>query len=944
MILFLRLFLLICALLHSPAIAAESDGPLGNIDSVRQLRGTRVAEVEFSGDKLSDVLKARFEALRGKPFQPTALRALLIWAHENGGDFLIRVDSKESRGSLRLEVKVQQKKKITAVKFEGNSAMIETALEPIVELKEGSEYEREAVASAAQRLTIYYSKQGYLFTEVKSEFNSGVLTFRINEGEPTLLDSFGLSPLVNVERRDLRGRYERELTEAFGLKVGNRIQRDRVLEGIQAVKDWLRDHDFLMAKDPSLEYRVDESGKVGLFLNIEYGPRIRFGFRGNTQFSYRELMVLVGEIKEVASGNEYLAAVRRRIMDAYKEIGLANAEINTLIKEDPARGIRYVSLLINEGSKIRLERINIEGVYSMEEKDAVKEFKSVATRLVQRDFYDEEGITKAAALFAEKLQSRGYLSAKLEYLKTDFNAERTKVSLTLLYTEGIQTSVQEVRLAGISAFSREEVLKMLTVEEGKPFDIFSFEKGVNTLKEAYQEIGHLSAQVVNEASDSIVKYSRDNSGVILHVEVDEGPTFTVGDVLVRGNDKTHARVVLREMPFISGDVLTGPLLTEAEDNLRKLNIFSSVILRPIDRPGADNIKDILILVEESAPGYFDIVPGFRNDLGLRLGLELGYQNVGGWNRTVTAQAIINRRVQDYRYPEYLFSLGFREPYLANWPVVFTSNLTLFRRQFPHFDADVDRITISVRRDLTRWFSTFLEYNFERNKITNVSLPYDKSTDERTDLIGSFTPGFSVDSRNDRFNPSSGLLSMNRFEVASNYFGSQDSVGFYRFTSFNSAYFKLFDYATLALAMNMGWERSNVAGQPIPTFKLFRTGGIGSIRGYAEDAIEVETSKNVTGTLGLLNYRAELRVPLIGNFGTALFMDAGNLMVDRYSFNPTELKSSAGAGLRYVTPVGPVLLDFAWRLQNESPTLINDGTSDRGNPADRFRVHFAIGAF
>jgi outer membrane protein insertion porin family len=308
---------------------------------------------------------------------------------------------------------------------------------------------------------------------------------------------------------------------------------------------------------------------------------------------------------------------------------------------------------------------------------------------------------------------------------------------------------------------------------------------------------------------------------------------------------------------------------------------------------------------------------------------------------VNAQAVFNRRTEDYKFPEYLFSLGFREPYLANWPVTFTSNLTLFRRQFPSFDADVSRITLGFRRELSPGIWGFVEYNFERNKISDVQYPYIKATDERTDIIGSITPGFSIDSRDDRFNPTKGVNSTQSLEIASNFLGSQDRVGFYRFTSYNSAYFRLFDNVVLALAANLGWERSNVENAPIPTFKLFRLGGINSVRGYREDAIEVETSKLVKGTLALVNYRAELRIPVVGSFGTALFLDAGNLLIDRFSFNPALLKSSVGAGLRYVTPVGPVVLDFAWRLQTENPAPVKEGQLPDN---DRFRVHFAIGAF
>ena len=132
-------------------------------------------------------------------------------------------------------------------------------------------------------------------------------------------------------------------------------------------------------------------------------------------------------------------------------------------------------------------------------------------------------------------------------------------------------------------------------------------------------------------------------------------------------------------------------------------------------------------------------------------------------------------------------------------------------------------------------------------------------------------------------------------------------------------------------------QSNVSGSSIPTFKLFRLGGIGSLRGYDDDSIEVETSTTVNGTLGLANYRGEYRVPISGAFGTAVFLDAGNLMIDRFA--PFAVRSSAGAGLRYVTPVGPVALDVAWKLQSDA--TVGNTTVPSG---DRYKVHFAIGSF
>ncbi|MGZ3657370.1 MAG: POTRA domain-containing protein, partial [Bdellovibrionota bacterium] len=530
------------------ASIAATDGP-----SEQSYHGQPVSGVEFSGDALPENIRAKFSGLAGREFSPLAIRAALLWCHENGGDSLVEVRAVHSPHGVTLRISVRQRQRVGSIVFEGNSTTPTNLLQQQIEIKEDSEYEPGLAKAAAQRLTLFYSKQGYLATDVKYSFDSSrrELKFVVTEGEPTLITEVNISPLISVERKDLRARYEREILEAFALTAGDRIQRDKVLDGIQAVKDWLRDHDFLLARDPNLEYKVAEDGKVGIFLDISYGPRIRYGFRGNTQFSYRELTGLVGDVKEVASGTDYLSSVRRKVLEAYKEIGFANAKITTLVKEDPSLGIRYVSLIVNEGGKIQISDVDIEGITSLNHDDAVKRFKSLGTRLVQRDYFDETGINHAAELFADQLRSEGYLSAKLEYVKLDFNPEHTKVRVTVLFNEGVQTRVQSVATTGVKAFKPEEVLEIFGLQEGQPFNIFAFEKGLQILKDRYKEVGNLSAQIVNEGSGSLVQYNRDNSLVQIKVEVDEGPTYKVGDIVVRGNKLTHARVILRELPFIS---------------------------------------------------------------------------------------------------------------------------------------------------------------------------------------------------------------------------------------------------------------------------------------------------------------------------------------------------------------------------------------------------------
>ena len=935
LVLFMGLFL--CTIVD----ARDSKQGEGNIDSSPEEWRLPVDEIKWVGFSPSDETKSRASAFRGREYHPEISRQLLLLFANEDEDSYIEVRSQRRDKGVILSVESHRRAKIKTLVFKGNKEFTESQLKAAADYKDGVELDKKSIQLIQQRVQAYYNGQSFLASEIKVTYidNDQTAVFEIAEGKPVLIGNIQISPLVLLENLALRRRYERDMLLLLDIKPGQRVVKEKVLEGIQRLKDWLRDHDFLMAKDPVLETKLMESGKIDLNVRVDYGYRIRFGFRGNTQFSYRELISFVREIKEVSAGTDYLESVKRKIIEAYKEIGLANVQITTLVHEDSAKGIRFVSLVISEGSKIKIRDLKINGINSLSEDEVRDKFASLATRLIQRGFFDESGLNKAGELLAEYLVSNGYLSARLEFSKFEFNQSHTEVSVTLLFNEGVQTMVDDVAISGSKSLSVKDVESALSLERGKPFNIFAFERGLVILKEKYQDLGHLSAQILNEGTESIVKYSRDQSTVKIQLDIDEGPIFRVGVVIVRGNTKTHARVITRELPLKRGDVLTKPLLNEAEDNLRKLNLFSSIVVRTLDAPGEDGEKDILILVEESKPGSIEVAPGYRTDLGLRLALGSTYSNLGGWNRSVSGQLAVNHRLENYHFPELSLSIGFREPYLAGLPLVFTSNLYIYDRQYYSFDANVFRITAGIKKELLKWLTGSFEYSYELVHIYNVHGSQYTSADARTDLIGAVIPGLTVDTRNDHFNPTRGFHSVNRFELATRFLGSDQNVGYYKATSMNSTYLKLWDDWVLALAANFGYERSDLAGNIIPVFKLFRMGGVGTVRGYAEDSIEVEKYKSVYGALAMIDYRAELRVPLSLNFGTVAFVDAGNLFLDRIAGNPGNLRSSVGTGFRYKTPVGPVALDVAYTMQDVpqvGDTIVPTG--------DRFRVHFAIGSF
>jgi outer membrane protein insertion porin family len=79
---------------------------------------------------------------------------------------------------------------------------------------------------------------------------------------------------------------------------------------------------------------------------------------------------------------------------------------------------------------------------------------------------------------------------------------------------------------------------------------------------------------------------------------------------------------------------------------------------------------------------------------------------------------------------------------------------------------------------------------------------------------------------------------------------------------------------------------------------------------------------------MLLANAEIRKALFWKFGYTLFLDAGNVWFEPKNFNMSDIRLTGGLGLQFLTPIGPIRLDYARRI-------LRDGDPVKG------RLHLAI---
>jgi outer membrane protein assembly factor BamA len=160
--------------------------------------------------------------------------------------------------------------------------------------------------------------------------------------------------------------------------------------------------------------------------------------------------------------------------------------------------------------------------------------------------------------------------------------------------------------------------------------------------------------------------------------------------------------------------------------------------------------------------------------------------------------------------------------------------------------------------------------------------------------------------------------------------------FIRVTNRLGAYIPFNDSGlSLALNLRVGANFQLVDHSSTYPDRLFFLGGADSLRGFLQASVipqdiadqlqredpnapnqnDVLTARKVVIRGGdfLINPRAELRIPITKLVHTALFLDTGNLWRNIDNVEPFRLRYTAGTGLRFVTPIGPLAFDYGFIL-------------------------------
>ncbi|MDR0408702.1 MAG: outer membrane protein assembly factor BamA [Campylobacteraceae bacterium] len=560
-----------------------------------------------------------------------------------------------------------------------------------------------------------------------------------------------------------------------------------------------------------------------------------------------------------------------------------------------------VNFLINRGENIIIKDVKIYGSNELKYKDFEPYIANKEREFMGWMWSRNDGKVNLFELEADSAKIRdtyykyGYLDANVSspYLRVFFDNYNAKLEYKV--DEG-----EKYKIAGTSIdipqgfIDVDKVQKSFTLKERDTFNVIKLRQDAKYLEDMIADMGYAHVKVYPD-----VKKDEQNHTVDLIYTVIPGNKVYIRDVRIMGNSMTIDRVIRRDIFLAPRDLYNRTDLAESRNALRRTSYFEDVIIKE-EKVSVDEI-DLIVEVKERQTGSIGGGIGYGSSDGFLINAYVSETNVFGSG--VSASVNVERSNK-----ELSGSLSATNPRIFD--SLYSLGGSIYRRDYDYYDYDElsTGFYASLGRKFGRYISINTRYTYEQSELSDLteSLKYDKSGLLEKSIKSSLTPSISFNNTDDYYLPRRGIAASTSLEFA----GVGGDQKFLKSITKFATFYGLEDYIGYDLILRykaqFGWIQENGY---LPYNEKLYLGGVSSIRGFESNSIAPKNSNNslIGGKISFLN-SVEVSFPLVDRIkmrGSAFF-DYG--MIGEDSFD--EKRASAGIGIEWMSPMGPIQFVFA----------------------------------
>jgi outer membrane protein assembly complex protein YaeT len=950
------------------------------IQEALQYEGLPIVSIAFepASQPLTETqLQARLPFQAGSAFHERELRNAIQNLFATGRFADLAVDAEKTDAGVALRFLTQNAYFVGHVEISGipqppNSGQLMSATKlrlgmPFVEADKNQAVES---LKTLLRQNGFYNADVTANVETRASTEQADLTFHIVSGGRARFDQ----PVIegNPQRPDAAIIRATRWKRLYGLLGWQQVTDARVRQGLENVRRLYEKKDLLESKVTltRLDYE-EKTNRVKPWLDIVAGPLVNVRAEG-ARIGRGKLTQLLPIYQERSIDPDLLLEGDRNLAQYFQSEGYFEASVTHSVEGAENSPKRTITYTVHRGRRHKFVHLGIGGNRYFSH-DTIRERLLMEPARLPRfphgrfnDSYLQQDVQAIRSLYA----SNGFRDVKVTpRVEDDYGGEEGHLAVFLDIEEGPQWFVSNLVVEGVGASDRPALESMLASSKNQPFSEASVADDRDNFLNYYYNRGYLNATF-----DYDVTPAQQPNHVNLHYMLRPGTRKYVRDVLVSGLETTRSRLVYDRLELKSGEPLSLSKETDSQRRLYDLGIFARVNTAIQNPSGDEDHKNVLYDMDEARHYSLNVGvgaqiarigggvtsldnPAGRAGFAPRLAVGVTRINLFGLGQTLglqTAASTIDQRAAIiYFIPQFVSN---EKLSLTTTALIENSNdvrtYTAHRREG----------SIQLAERLSRAYTLQYRLVFRNVTVSNLKIePLLVPLLSQPETVGLASFSFIEDKRDDPSDAHHGIFTSLDLSYAPGFLGSQTHFarGLFR----NSTYHLLHRDLVFARSTQFGLI-SRVGGRPgIPLAERIYSGGSTSLRAFPD--FQAGPRDLITGfPLGgnaLFTNTFELRFPLFGdNVGGVLFHDAGNVYSSlndlSFRFRQRDLRDfsymvqSAGIGIRYRTPIGPVRLDFSFSpnaprffgLKGTVQDLVDETAISTVQKISAFQFHFSLG--
>ncbi|RMH07272.1 MAG: outer membrane protein assembly factor BamA [Aquificota bacterium] len=619
---------------------------------------------------------------------------------------------------------------------------------------------------------------------------------------------------------------------------------------------------------------------------------------------------------------EEMELIKRRIISAYAKEGYPNVQVEYELV--PKKGASKLVYKIVEGQPEYVVNISFKGNKTFRSgrlKDLMETKAPNILALRLRPPFSEDLLEEDIKKIQDFYVSEGFLEAKVSY---SVKKEGNRYSIQIDIQEGPRYKLESLRIEGNTLFAYSELVEnILRKNKGGYYRREVIDKVKENIRRKYADIGFLNVRV--EQKDSI---DREKKRVSTTLTLEEGEPIYVRRIEVQGNYESRDYVIRRELRFQEGELANAREIERSRTRIFSLGYYEDVSIEPF--PSEQNRWDFAVKVRERFTGQFSVGLGYNQVTGVSGFLSLRKGNFLGTGDIAGISVSYGSKYKDN-------SLSYTKKWFLNKPIDLTGSVYDRRIEYTTYTVERTGLDFVLSREFAEFWRVSFGTSLQKVRYSDISpeaSPLVKE-EEGTRQSRKLLFGITRDTRNNYLFPTKGSLTQFDYSVALPILGGSEK--FNKVNLSHQTFFRdtTFDTGLVVSLKGVVGVVEPYGGKRVPLDERFFVGGDFTVRGYKygyAGPLDPNT-KDPIGAKRQFILSAELNYPLYKNvFYGAVFYDTGLGFNDWKELKTQNLKAGYGVGIRFVTPVAPIKLDWAFKTKK-----VPGDTS-------KSRIHFVLGFF